>query len=144
MNDFETLSKQLIRDEGFVHHAYQDSLGFWTIGVGRLIDERKGGGLSQEEIMYLLKNDVVKHTKAIASHLWWADHNVIGSVRFAALINMHFQLGDKLWQFSNTLQLMEEGKWEEASQEMLKSLWAAQTPERAKRISEQVRTNQWT
>lgn len=26
-------------------HAYQDSLGYWTIGVGFLIDGRKGGRL---------------------------------------------------------------------------------------------------
>lgn len=25
-----------------VPHAYQDHLGYWTIGVGRLIDKRKG------------------------------------------------------------------------------------------------------
>ena len=26
--------------EGRVEHAYQDSLGYWTIGVGHLIDKR--------------------------------------------------------------------------------------------------------
>ena len=36
--------EQLRRNEGEVLHAYQDHLGFWTIGVGRLIDKRKGGG----------------------------------------------------------------------------------------------------
>ena len=143
MNDFETLMKQLIRDEGLVSHAYPDSLGFLTIGVGRLIDARKGGGLSHEEIMYLLRNDVVKHTKSITDHLGWADPSVIGAARFAALINMHFQLGDNLWKFVNTLKLMEEGKWEEASIEMLKSLWAQQTPARARRVAEQIKTNQW-
>ena len=35
------LSKQLERDEGRVRHAYQDHLGYWTIGVGRLIDARR-------------------------------------------------------------------------------------------------------
>jgi lysozyme len=36
-----TLAEMLTRDEGRVRHAYQDHLGFWTIGVGRLIDQRK-------------------------------------------------------------------------------------------------------
>jgi len=143
MNDFEVLSKQLIRDEGEIPHAYQDSLGFWTIGVGRLIDKRKGGGLTHEENMYLLKNDIIKHTKAVVDKLPWADHNVIGGVRFSALINMHFQLGDNLWGFKNTLRLMEEGKWEEAASAMLESLWARQTPARARRISQQIKTNEW-
>ena len=143
MNELETLMKQLIRDEGFVPHAYKDSLGFLTIGVGRLIDVRKGGGLTREEIMYLLRNDILKHTKAVTDHLYWADPIVIGAARFAALINMHFQLGDGLWQFVNTLKFMEAGDYEEASTEVLKSTWAAQTPERAQRVAEQLRTNQW-
>ena len=44
------LIAQLRREEGSIPHAYQDHLGFWTIGVGRLIDERKGGGLSPEDV----------------------------------------------------------------------------------------------
>jgi lysozyme len=52
------LIAELRRDEGVDRSAYQDHLGFWTIGVGRLIDRRKGGGLSDEEIDYLLQNDV--------------------------------------------------------------------------------------
>ena len=143
MNDFEMLSKQLIREEGLEPYAYQDSLGFWTIGIGRLIDQRKGGGLSRDEMMYLLHNDIVEHTKAVTEHLYWADPIVIGAPRFAALVNMHFQLGANLWKFVKTLKLMEEGKWKQASQEALKSLWAQQTPKRAKRIAEQLRTNQW-
>jgi lysozyme len=41
--------EQLTREEGKRRSAYQDHLGYWTIGVGRLIDARKGGGLSDEE-----------------------------------------------------------------------------------------------
>ena len=144
MNYHEVLLKQLIRDEGLVLHAYNDSLGYLTIGVGRLIDENKGGGITREEAIYLLKNDILKHTQAVINHLAWADIEVIGAVRFCALINMHFQLGDNLWQFVNTLDFMKHGKWEEAAQEMLKSLWAKQTCARANRIAEQIRTNQWT
>ena len=40
------LIKDLKRDEGWVPHAYKDSLGFWTIGYGFLIDEKRGGELS--------------------------------------------------------------------------------------------------
>jgi lysozyme len=43
------IAEQLRRDEGEVLHAYQDKYGYWTIGVGRLIDARKGGGISVEE-----------------------------------------------------------------------------------------------
>ena len=57
---------------------------------------------------------------------------------------MAFQLGiDGLLKFKNTLNLIEAGDYETASKEMLNSLWAKQTPERAKRLSEQIRTCQW-
>jgi len=36
------LEQQLRRDEGEVLHEYKDSLGYSTIGIGRLIDKRKG------------------------------------------------------------------------------------------------------
>jgi lysozyme len=35
------IKQQLIRDEGVVPCAYQDHLGYWTIGVGRLIENEK-------------------------------------------------------------------------------------------------------
>lgn len=59
------LTKQLRRDEGEVLSAYQDHLGYWTIGVGRLIDKRKGGGLTSEESDYLLGNDIDKRDKEL-------------------------------------------------------------------------------
>lgn len=37
------LATQLRQEEGSVPHAYQDHLGFWTIGIGRLVDQRKPG-----------------------------------------------------------------------------------------------------
>lgn len=143
MNDFEVLQKQLMRDEGVVLHAYQDSLGFWTIGAGRLIDARKEGGISYEEAIYLLRNDILSHTKAIGARLYWADASIIGAARLGALVNLHFQLGNNLFTFTKSLALMKEGKWEEASVELLNSKWAGQTPQRAKRIAEQIRTNSW-
>ena len=42
----ENLTDQLRRDEGCVLHAYPDHLGFLTLGIGRLIDRRKGGGIT--------------------------------------------------------------------------------------------------
>ena len=151
MDDFEMLKKQLIRDEGFSPAAYQDSLGFLTIGVGRLIDKRRDGGLTRVEIMYLLSNDIIKHTKAVIDHIYWADASVIGAARFAALVNMHFQLGDGLWKFPKMRAALERKDYEEAARQALETNpavigdeWPEQTPARAKRVAEQIRTNQWT
>ena len=150
MNNFEMLSKQLIRDEGNVLSVYPDSRGFLTIGVGRLIDQRKHGGISLEESMYLLHNDIIKHTQAVMNHLVWADPSIIGVARFAALVNMHFQLGDGLWKFPKMLAALGRKDYEEAARQALETNpaiigdeWPEQTPARAKRVAEQLRTNQW-
>lgn len=135
------LIPQLARDEGLINHAYQDSLGFWTIGYGRLIDERKGGGLSTEECGMLLLNDIKKHTDAVRAVLPWTV--TLSSARFGVLANMHFQLGNNLFSFVNTIQLIKEAKYDMASVAMLQSKWATQTPLRAKRMADQMRLDRW-
>lgn len=138
----EMVRKQLRRDEGTVPHAYQDHLGYWTIGVGRLIDERKGGGLTDEEIDFLLENDINKRKAALFIQIPWIRD--LSEPRLGVLLNMSFQMGvEGLLKFKTTLSLVKEGKYEEASKQMLNSLWAKQTPERAKRLAEQLKTNLW-
>lgn len=135
--------QQLKNEEGSVAHAYQDSLGFWTIGVGRLIDERKGGLLYPDEIDYLLENDVNRATAGIRAALPW--FQVLDEARQAVLIQMAFQMGVKgLLAFTTTLTHVRVGRYAEAAVAMLESLWARQTPERAARLSKQMETGEWT
>jgi len=47
--DTRVIREQIKRHEGKVLHAYPDHLGYWTIGYGRLIDERRGGGITEAE-----------------------------------------------------------------------------------------------
>jgi len=138
----EQLLKQLRRDEGEVLTAYQDHLGFWTIGVGRLIDKRKGGGLSPEESAFLLNNDVDTRIKALEAAFPW--FKGMDEARKGALVNMSFQMGvEGLKGFKNTLESIANGRYEKAAGQMLQSLWASQTPERAKRLSDQMLTGEW-
>lgn len=133
---------QLKRDEGCKLQAYQDHLGYLTIGIGRLIDQRRGGGISQDEAEYLLKNDVTRVRHEFAHSLpWFKD---LDEARQGALINMAFQLGiSGLLAFKQTLSLISRGAYMAASQEMLKSKWAEQTPARAQRLSKQILTGEW-
>jgi lysozyme len=133
---------QIKQDEGLVLHAYQDHLGFDTIGYGRLIDRRKGGGISEEEALYLLKNDVSARLSVLENAIPFFAR--LDDARKAVLLNMSFQLGIAgLLKFKSTLAFIEDGDFENASANMLKSLWAKQTPQRAKRLAEQMRTGQW-
>ena len=126
--------RQLLeRHEGRVRHAYQDHLGFWTIGIGRLIDERRGGGLSDDEIDYLLNNDIDRITDDLPRRLpFWGRLNDNQQI---ALVNMAFQLGvNGLLGFRRMLSALERGDIETAKAEALDSKWARQTPNRARDV----------
>lgn len=136
------LIKQLRRDEGEVLYAYQDSLSYITIGVGRLVDKRKGGGITPEESAYLLNNDIDRKTAEVFKALPWAAK--LDDARRAVLVNMAFQLGTAgLLGFKNTLAMVQRGDYAGAAAGMLQSKWSQQTPERAKRLSEQMRLGVW-
>lgn len=140
---YQQLTRQLRGDEGVREHAYQDHLGYWTIGVGRLVDKRKpGSGLRSHEIDYLLKNDIVERGVELNRRLpWFKD---LDEARQGVLLNMSFQMGvDGLLNFNNTLGLVRSDYYAEAANAMLKSLWAKQTPERAERMAQQMRSGEW-
>lgn len=138
----QAATTQLRRDEGEVLHAYTDNLGYLTIGIGVLIDKRKGGGITQAESEYLFVNRLRQRVGELDQRLpWWRNLN---EARQGVLINMSYQLGmDGLLGFVNTLKLVQQGLYEAAADAMLKSKWASQTPERARRLSEQMREGEW-
>lgn len=138
----ENIIRSLRGEEGEVLYEYKDHLGYSTIGVGRLIDKRKGGGITTEESAYLLNNDITKIVEQLDKRLsWWKK---LDDARKGVLVNMAFQMGvDGLLGFRNTLKLIEAGKYEEAAKGMLQSKWATQTPSRAKRMAEQMRIGIW-
>lgn len=131
-------------DEGEVkvngkHVVYKDHLGYDTLGYGRLVDRRKGGGLSDKEANYLLNNDVNERIESMQSR--FPHFSRLNEPRQAALINMSFQLGVAgVLGFKKMVAAIGEGKFNKAADEALDSLWAKQTPNRAKRISNQIRT----
>jgi len=137
--DKKQLTKELRRDEGVVPFAYQDHLGYWTIGVGRLIDKRKGGGLSDAEIDFLLSNDIDRFEKQVIDALPW--YSRLDEVRQRVLVNMAFNLGIAgLLGFKNTLAMIERGDYAGAAKGMLNSKWATQVGERARRLATMMET----
>ena len=132
------LRKELLRDEGFRRAAYRDHLGYWTIGIGRMIDKRRGGGITRDEANYLLTVDIVKIETALDKRIpWWrgASPN-----QQRALLNMAFQMGvSGLMKFKRTLAMAKRGDWNQAATNALKSRWARQTPARAKRVAAMMR-----
>lgn len=132
------IATQLRVDEGVVPHAYQDSLGYWTIGVGHLIDKRKGGGLSDKIITWILYEDIQSKVGELDKKIpWWRE---LSGDRQDALVNMAFNLGtDGLLGFVKFIAMLKEGEYREASIEMLDSLWAKQVGDRAIRLARVIR-----
>nr|WP_197723796.1 glycoside hydrolase family protein [Acinetobacter ursingii] len=117
-------------------------MGYSTIGVGRLIDKRKGGGITSEESAYLLGNDILKRLTELDLKLPWIKR--LDDARRGVLLSMAFQMGvDGLLAFKNTLEMVRTGRYADAANGMLNSLWARQTPQRAQRHAVQMRTGVW-
>jgi lysozyme len=131
----ELLAQELTRDEDKRNKVYKDSLGIETIGVGRNLRDK---GLSDDEISYLLKNDMAETEIALdRAFPWWRQ---MSDARQRVIANMCFNLGiNKLSGFVNTLRAMKEGRYDDAADGMLKSLWASQVGDRAKRLAQMMR-----
>ena len=134
------LIEQLKRHEGVSKWAYEDHLGYITVGVGRCLDPDMGLGLSSDEIDYLLVNDINRCYKELDGFSWFHD---LEPIRQEALVNMLFNLGlPRFLQFKKTLAYLAEGKYDQAADEMLDSKWARQVKGRAIELSEMIRTGQ--
>ena len=125
----------LVEEEGVRTHAYLDSLGVTTIGVGRNIDEKANGpGLSVSEINFMLGNDIDKCIKDLRAIIEGFDG--LSDGRRLALISMRFQLGlAGFLSFKQTIAHVNKGEFLQAARQMLKSRAAQQTPRRWKRLS---------
>ena len=129
---------QLRVDEGTVEYAYQDSEGYWTIGVGRLIDKRLGGRLRPEEIAMMLENDITQ-AEEDAKALFPGFESLVDA-RKAVLVNLAFNMGrNRLATFQRLRRAVSEGDWEWAAAEMLDSRWSEQVGQRAVRLAEQMK-----
>tara|TARA_R110002012_G_scaffold2011_5_gene9577 strand:- start:707 stop:1135 length:429 start_codon:yes stop_codon:yes gene_type:complete len=127
-----TLIEQLIDHEGIELKAYKDTVGKTTIGVGRNLDDV---GISGEEAMILLKNDIQRTLDQLDAHIdWWRE---LDAPRQRALISMAFNVGIYgLKKFEKTLNALKNKRWVEASNEMMDSKWATQVGRRAEMLSQ--------
>ena len=137
--DTDKMTADLLHDEGEVLSAYTDSLGYLTIGVGHLIDARKGGKISQAASRFILAEDIdAKFRQCREAWSWFL---MLGDVRQRAICNMVFQLGlNGVKNFRRMIAAIERQDWTEAAREGLDSAWAKQTPKRALRVMRMLET----
>ena len=131
--DRDKIEKDLTIDEGRVSHVYKDSLGYYTIGIGHLVDQRKGGRLPDVIIDALFQYDLDEKIGQLDKAIWWWRSTPDDCQE--VLINMCFNLGiNGLLNFKNTLKLIQAGNYKQASVELMDSNAARQLPLRYSRL----------
>lgn len=134
----DAMIEQIKRHEGFRSKPYLCSEGYPTIGYGTNLQTR---GITKQEAEELLLNDLAK-IDAYLNQLGLL--NGLNEARQAVLFNMVYQLGRTGFsQFKHTISYIQQGKFEQAADEMLDSRWSMQTPKRAKELADQMRTGEF-
>jgi len=142
----DQVAEQIMHHEGVRLAVYDDATGKPieagdvvqgnpTIGVGRLLTDQRG--LTEDEVMLLLKNDLVWVAKKAESYGFW---HRLDSVRQMVIMGMIFNMGNRFDQFKKMIAALEVGDYIEASHQMLDSKWAKIVKGRAVELAEQMRT----
>ena len=131
----ESLVDDIKKHEGFKPRVYKCTEGYDTIGYGfaikdLIIDEDVGDLILMKKLHTLLK-------RILVAFPWFEN---IDNEAKSVVINMCYQLGiTGFSKFKKTIYYLETEQYEEASHEMLDSLWHKQTPARSKELSERIR-----
>ena len=137
----EKLLEMLKRHEGVRSHIYRCSAGYETIGVGRNISE-SGIGLSDDEVDYLLENDIERVIKELSTEYPW--FNSLDDVRKDAMIDISFNLGaTRLRGFKRALAAMEVADYKLAAKEFLDSKWSRDVKGRSHELASMIETGEY-
>ena len=130
----KSLIKKIKEHEGYRASVYQCTEGFDTIGYGFAIKDLQ---LSEEICDIILAEKIAKLQFDISNKFEWFDDSP--TLVKDVVTNMCYQIGlSGFSKFKKTIYYLETEQYEEASIECLDSLWAKQTPNRAKELSEQL------
>ena len=131
MPDFKALIERIGVNEGFRSKPYKCSEGVWTIGHGMT-------WITEEESLSILTGRITELHLQLSEDLGWYK-DMPPEVK-GVIIEMCYQMGFAgFCKFKKAISNMQDKNWKEAANEMLDSLWAKQTPERANRLSDIVR-----
>lgn len=130
-----------VLNEGKKSKPYRDTVGKITIGIGRNLTDV---GLRESEINTLLDNDLETAKDAIRLHLPWATPSFLGEARYAAVVDLVFNMGIRSFlKFRATLNALTNGDWDRAGANLRNSLWFKQVAQRGPRIVNMIVTNKW-
>lgn len=140
-----TYAEMIIKlEEGYRQSEYHCSEGFRSIGFGRKLSSIKYESLTnqvaneKEELKFLRERNAENIGRIVAYNAKaWNNCNM---ARQAVLLSLAYQLGIAgLMKFKKMWLALERNDFESAAKEMLDSLWAKQTPNRARRQAKTMR-----
>lgn len=127
MTTFEFIKEE----EGFREKPYLDTLGVPTFGIGFTY-------ITEEEADWILAKRLSEIETELRAKYRWYDN--LNATRQDVLISMVYQLGfGGIAKFKKFIAAMERKDYDTAAVEMLDSLWARQTPNRAKRQADMIK-----
>ena len=134
------LIEQLKIHEGMKLKPYKCTAGKLTIGIGRNLEDV---GISEDEANMLLRHDIQEATRQLLHAFPWMDE--LNDARISAMINFTFNVGiGTVKKFEKALAALKEKNYDEAANQMMKSVWATQVGNRAIEVTEQIRTGEWS
>ena len=155
-DQLDKLHQELILDEGLYLNVYVDTVGKRTIGVGRNIDDNpltdeendhignkdiESDGITKDDAMYLLDNDINKVISQLKSKLDFFDD--LDPIRQRVLIDLGFNMGvPGLLTFKNTLNFVRNGDYDSAAAGLTHSKWFNQVGVRGPRLVKMMKTGQ--
>jgi lysozyme len=117
----DDLKNIIVQHEGLKLLPYTDTTGNLTIGVGRNLS---GQGISKEEAMILLTNDLKRCDLELTQFAWY---QALDQVRKEAIIELVFNMGiSRVLMFRNMIAALTDKNYKIAAAELLNSKWAEQ------------------
>ena len=134
--ELQDIVEDIKKHEGFEPRVYECSEGYDTIGYGFTIKDLE---IDKDVADLILMKKLHTLLQRITIAFPWFEN--IDNIAKSVVVNMCYQLGLRGFsQFKKTIYYLETEQYEEASMEMLDSLWAKQTPNRANELSELMST----
>lgn len=126
----------LRRHEGFKGTPYRDTVGVLTVGYGWNLESDPMYREAAEAQMICKLRDL--EARLMSDYDWYPN---LTQARKDVVLNMCYNLGvEGFAKFRNTIYLIQNSKFEEASLEMLKSKWAQQVGNRSVTLSNNLRS----
>lgn len=150
----ERLRADLERDEGFDPEPYKDSLGIWSLGIGRNLEANPLTGAEWKELLdageiilsishpgalrLLRAGAHDAQTQCAITFKWWS---ALDEVRRDAIANLCFNLGlTRLMGFRKMLEAISARDYNRAAMELQDSRWFTQVGRRGPRLVNQLKT----